>query len=78
MINSKYTGMIKIKGWSVSDALSYWGRTYSWYHRQCKGGGKAALRLECMNVLVPRYLGRVYSGKVGDCVEDPMVSGETQ
>jgi len=48
MITSKYTGMIKIKGWKVLEVLAYWGRSYDWYHRQCKGGGKAALRLECM------------------------------
>lgn len=29
--------MILSRGWSVKDALSRWGRTYDWYHRQVNG-----------------------------------------
>lgn len=48
MHTSKFTGMIKIKGWMVSEALEHWGRSYDWYHRQCKGGDKMHVRLKDM------------------------------
>ncbi|AUR91845.1 hypothetical protein NVP1165O_45 [Vibrio phage 1.165.O._10N.261.51.B7] len=40
--------MINIKGWAVKDALSRWGRTYDWYHRQVNGTEEMQTRLEDM------------------------------
>jgi hypothetical protein len=46
---TKYTGQIKSKGWQVSEFLLYIGRSYDWYHRQCKlGEEKSILRLTLM------------------------------
>lgn len=48
MTKQMFTGQIKSKGWSVTDALSRWGRTYDWYHRNCNGNDKAKTRLKDM------------------------------
>ncbi len=39
------TAKINMKGWSVTDALSRWGRTYDWYHRQVNGSTEMQIRL---------------------------------
>jgi|LGVE01.1.fsa_nt_gb hypothetical protein len=48
MTKTQFTGMIKIKGWMVKDALDYWGRGQEWYHMNCNGDDKAQTRLKCM------------------------------
>ncbi len=46
---TKQTGQIKSKGWQVSEFLIHIGRSYDWYHRQCKQAEeKSILRLELM------------------------------
>ena len=48
MNKSQFTGMIKLKGWLVKDALEYWGRGQEWYHLNCNGDEKAQTRLKCL------------------------------
>ena len=48
MTKTQFTGLIKLKGWQVKDALEYWGRSYDWYTDNCNGDAKAQLRLECL------------------------------
>lgn len=48
MNKTQFTGLIKLRGWSVKDALSYWGRSQDWYHRNAHGTEKQKIRLECM------------------------------
>jgi len=45
MNKKQCTAMINIKGWAVKDALSRWGRTYDWYHRQVNGTEEMQTRL---------------------------------
>jgi len=44
----RFTGKIKLRGWKVKDALKYWGRSYSWFHRNCNGTDEQQIRLDCM------------------------------
>lgn len=48
MTRGQFTGLIKSKGWTVKDALIYWGRSQDWYQDNTHGNEKAAVRLECM------------------------------
>lgn len=48
MNKKQFTASIHLKGWSVEDALSYWGRSQDWYHRNCNGTEKQKIRLTCM------------------------------
>ena len=48
MTTSRYTGLIKIKGWKVGEALNHWGRSRDWYHRNCNGTDAQQRRLTDM------------------------------
>lgn len=48
MTRTQFTGLIKSKGWSVKDALTYWGRSQDWYADNANGNDKAKTRLECL------------------------------
>ena len=48
MNKKQSTAMILIRGWSVTDALSRWGRSYDWYHRQVNGTEAMQQRLADM------------------------------
>ena len=48
MNKKQFTASIHLKGWSVEDALSRWGRSQDWYHRNANGTEKQKQRLEDM------------------------------
>tara|TARA_X000000950_G_C13788822_1_gene608446 strand:- start:766 stop:939 length:174 start_codon:yes stop_codon:yes gene_type:complete len=48
MNKKQFTASIHLKGWSVEDALSRWGRSQDWYHRNTNGTEKQKQRLEDM------------------------------
>lgn len=48
MNKTQFTGLIKLRGWSVNGALEYWGRSYDWYTDNCNGNDKAHIRLKCL------------------------------
>lgn len=48
MNKKQFTASIHFKGWSVEDALSRWGRSQDWYHRNTNGTEKQKQRLEDM------------------------------
>ncbi len=48
MNKQQYTASIRLKLWTVEEALLYWGRSQDWYHRNANGTEKQRVRLECM------------------------------
>lgn len=48
MNKKQATARILLRGWSIKDALSRWGRTYDWYHRQVNGTDIMNIRLSDM------------------------------